>query len=642
MFACPTAATLARMGDDSLGGTTDGVLERHIEGCPECQARLERLARNDAGAEGTMPRLPEAGRPPEIPGFVIERELGRGAMSVVYQGRQPSLDRRVALKVVRSGPAAGSLEQTRWLREARSFSRVRHDHVVRLYQVGEADGWLYLVLELIPGGTLKDRLDIPYAAQDAARLIEIIAGAVAAVHRAGLLHLDLKPSNVLLDAAPDTPRERAAPRVGDFGIAYRWNDPDATTTVTGLAGPLGTPSYMAPEQVKGDRAAIGPAADIYGLGALLYHVLTGRPPYSAPSVAETLEQVRNQEPVPPRRLNPAIPPDLETVCLKCLQKKPGDRYASAEAVAEDLHRFVDGRPIVARPVSPLEKSWRWCRRRPVVAALAGTLALTLSAAFVSILLLWKHAEAERRRAEADYMISQAALFEILDLESRAAGSTTLSRDHLISCVQSARRRLLELAEPRSDDLANWYLIALLDQELGRNLGRIGKPSERHFFDRESLMYWEKVLGKDPRDLVAMYRRMEILHSVAAFAENQGKVDESIILWEQAIVAGEKLLTILFGSDCRPVLASTPLSRLVDRTGDHQRARNIVEGDLRMLDAAPLSLAECRNSLAELLVRRGDHQRARMIREAHLRMLESVPSRAMTPRIALDFVHRRVL
>ncbi len=197
-------------------------------------------------------------------------------MSVVYQARQPSLGRLVALKVVRRGPGAGSSEYARWLREARSFSLVRHDNVVRLYQVGEADGWLYLVLELVRGGTLNGRLDVPYPARDAARLLATIAGAVAAIHRAGLLHLDLKPSNILLDAGPATPRELATPRVGDFGLAYRWDDPDATATATGPIGPVGTPRYMAPEQVRGDRAAIGPAADLYGLAPLFHHLLTGR------------------------------------------------------------------------------------------------------------------------------------------------------------------------------------------------------------------------------------------------------------------------------------------------------------------------------------------------------------------------------
>ena len=369
MIACPFAATLARLGTDPFRDGTLSTLEGHIQGCPGCQAELDRLVRNDAAGELALPRLlPGRNEWPKVPGFVIERELGRGSTGVVYLARQPSLSRLVALKVVRSGPSAGSREYARWLREGRSFSALRHENVVRLHDVGQAGGWLYLVLEYVPGGTLNDRLDAPYAPRDAARLLEPIAGAVEAIHLAGLLHLDLKPSNILMDAPPGTPRERATPRVGDFGLAYVWDDPDATANALGPIGPLGTPRYMAPEQVGAGRETLGPAADVYGLGALLYHVMTGRPPFVAPSVAETLEQVRHQEPVPPRRLNPAIPRDLETICLKCLRKEPGQRYGSAQAVADELRRFLDGVAIAARPVSAPEKTWRWCRRRPAVAA----------------------------------------------------------------------------------------------------------------------------------------------------------------------------------------------------------------------------------------------------------------------------------
>ena len=217
-MSCPSTAILARLGLDSLQDETLSTLEEHIACCPDCQAKLNRLVRND-GAGAPSPVLPAREETPTLPGFVIERELGRGSMSVVYLARQPSLGRQVALKVVRSGPAAGSREYARWLREGRSFSLLRHENVVRLHDVGEAGGWLYLVLEYVPGGTLDDGLDVPYAPRDAARLLAAIADAVEAIHRAGLLHLDLKPSNILMDAAPGAPRERATPRVGDFGLA---------------------------------------------------------------------------------------------------------------------------------------------------------------------------------------------------------------------------------------------------------------------------------------------------------------------------------------------------------------------------------------------------------------------------------------
>ena len=252
--------------------------------------------------------------------------------------------------------------------EAKASSRVRHENVVRLYQAGDAGGWHYLVLELVPGGTLEDRLDIAYAPTDGARLLATVAGAVAAIHREGLLHLDLKPSNILLDRPPGTPREKAVPRVGDFGIASPWNDPDATATLTGSTGPLGTPRYMLPEQVAGDRKRIGPAADLYGLGAVFYHVLTGHPPFSATSVADLFEQIQNAEPVAPRRLNPAIPArprdDLPEVSAKSpgaslrLGQRPGrrleplDRRPSDRRGDRPLSWSGPGGPAGAAPPSP--------------------------------------------------------------------------------------------------------------------------------------------------------------------------------------------------------------------------------------------------------------------------------------------------
>ena len=323
MSLCPSAATIARFVTDPLEGTAFASLEEHIEGCDGCRARLDRLQAIDGVSKsdeaGCLPRPYD---PPEIPGFVIECELGRGSMGVVYQAFQPALNRRVALKIVQSGPAAGARDHARWLREARAVSSVRHPNVVTLFEMDEADGWLYLVLELIPGGTLERRLDTPYAPREAAMALRAIAEGLAAIHAAGLIHLDLKPSNILLDGGPESSRESAVPRVADFGIAWRWNDPDSILATGSFAGPVGTPSYMAPEQVTGDRKAIDERTDIYGLGAILYHLLTGHRPFAAATAIDTLEQVRHQEPVSPRRWNPTIPRDIETICLKCLEKDP--------------------------------------------------------------------------------------------------------------------------------------------------------------------------------------------------------------------------------------------------------------------------------------------------------------------------------
>ena len=283
-------------------------------------------------------------------------------MGVVYQALEPSLGRRVALKVVRSGPSAGSHDYARWLREARSFARVRHDNVVRLYQVGEAGGWLYMVLELVPGGTLKQRLKAPYAPRDAALLLETIAKAVIAIHREGLVHLDLKPSNILLDAGPETPRERAVPRVADFGLAFRTDDSEASLATALPAGPAGTPSYMAPEQVSFDRQTLGPAADVYGLGAILYHLLTGPSPIRRRPTSSTCStRSATRRPVARGELNPQD---------SAATSRPFASSAFRRNPAGDMVRprpwpttCVDGSTAGRsrrHGIPRGEKTWRWC------------------------------------------------------------------------------------------------------------------------------------------------------------------------------------------------------------------------------------------------------------------------------------------
>ena len=256
----------------------------------------------------------------------------------------------VAIKFLRRSAAAGAEDRARWLREAQSLSRVRDRGIVQIFQIGEADGWLYLVLELIRGGSLKDRLTKPLSPYIAARFAETIARALAEIHKAGLLHLDLKPSNILLDGPPDSSWEQMTPLIGDFGIARLQDDPVAGRN--GASRIWGTPSYMAPEQIEADRGAMEPTADIYAVGATLYHLLTGRPPFVAATAGETFDQVLHRDAVSPRELVPSVPRDLETVCLKCLQKSPQHRYASAAALANDLERFLTGEPVHARRDRP--------------------------------------------------------------------------------------------------------------------------------------------------------------------------------------------------------------------------------------------------------------------------------------------------
>jgi tetratricopeptide (TPR) repeat protein len=313
---------------------------------------------------------------PAVPGYEILAELGRGGMGVVYQARHLPLKRLVALKMILSGPHASATERARFRTEAEAVARLDHPNIVRIYEVGEHDGRSYLALEHVAGGSLQDRVaGAPQPEREAAQLVERLARAIAHAHQQGILHRDLKPSNVLLTAD-------GIPKVTDFGLARLTDAGDGPTPTEAL---IGSPHYMSPEQAVGKPRAIGVPADVYSLGAILYYLLTGRPPFTGTSLLNTLQQVRAREPVPPDRLREKLTRDLETVCLKCLEKRPDQRYESASALADDLARFLEGQPIQARRASFWERLRRSARGRPALLA-KGALALALLCLGVS--LLW--------------------------------------------------------------------------------------------------------------------------------------------------------------------------------------------------------------------------------------------------------------
>ena len=282
--------------------------------------------------------------------------------------RQVQLNRPCALKMILAGAHASPQLASRFLSEAQAIARLHHPHIVQIYSIGDANGLPYVELEYLPGGSLDRQLDgTPWKSDRAARLVEQLARAVADAHAQGIIHRDLKPANVLLSVD-------GTPKVSDFGLAkFLGSD----SGLTGSDAIMGSPSYMAPEQAEGKTREVGPEADVYALGTILYELITGRPPFRGASILETLEQVKTAEAVPPSRLVPRLPRDIETISLKCLQKEPAKRYRTSAALAEDLHRFQAGEPILARRIGTPERVWRWCRRNPVVSGLIAIVAMAL-------------------------------------------------------------------------------------------------------------------------------------------------------------------------------------------------------------------------------------------------------------------------
>jgi serine/threonine-protein kinase len=387
--------------------------------------------------EGPPARTGEGTSLPRVPGYKVEAVLGYGGVGVVYRARQLRLNRPVALKMLLAGPFAQPEERLRFLREAEAVAALRHPHVVQIYDLGDADGRPYFTMELVEGGSLAAKIaGTPQPAGWAASLVATLAGAIHVAHQSGIVHRDLKPGNVLLTAD-------GVPKVTDFGLARRLED-SGSLTLSGA--PMGTPSYMAPEQARGDNRAIGPATDVYALGAILYDLLTGRPPFRGETATATLQQVVADEPVPPGRLNPAVPRDLETICLKCLHKEPSRRYASAQALADDLRRFERREPITARPVGPLEKAAKWVRRRPTAAALLAAGLLLLAGVLAAA--LWYVDDRARLRAEA-----QSRGWEV-NREANAA------LDQAESHLQRLRDRLDDPLEVREllSDIDQWQRL----------------------------------------------------------------------------------------------------------------------------------------------------------------------------------------
>ena len=401
-----------------------------------------------AGGSGVGPILPEA-----IGRYAVSAELGRGGMGIVYRGRDRELKRDVAIKLVLDPTRVGEDELRRFRREASAAARLKHPGIVAVHEVGEDEGRPFLVLELVEGRNLEELLRAEQVDhRRAAELVRGVAEALAHAHAQGVVHRDVKPENVLVDAS-------GRPRLTDFGLA---RDVVASAALTVSGQVMGTPAYMAPEQARGDARAHGPGTDVYALGGLLYRALAGRPPFAAPSLEALLAQVLTAEPCPPRRLDPAIPIDLETIALRCLEKEPARRYGTAGEVAEELGRWLEARPIVARPVGRAGRALRWARRDPLRAGLVGlVLLLLLTGGFSAAVLpdlLAARAEAQLlRQARADAAEGRQALARVRELP--AAPGPGRERDRALHALVSALdawdrlQRLDQAARPQAAAVA---------------------------------------------------------------------------------------------------------------------------------------------------------------------------------------------
>lgn len=497
-------------------------------------------------------------------GYDIVSELGRGGMGVVYLARHVRLKRLVALKMILAGELASFDERLRFRREAETAARLQHPHIVQVYDVGEADGHAYLAMEYVAGGTLARKLNgQPLPPRDAAELVEQLAQAIQHAHEQGVVHRDLKPGNVLLsvegetaDSSVSTPQgtraganraassggvskqERAGglrAKVADFGLA-KLLEHGAGMTHTGAV--LGTPSYMAPEAASGGD--VGVAADVYSLGAILYESLTGRPPFRGATVAHTLEQLKTHEPITPRAFDSRIPRDLETICLKCLEKDPRRRFASARELGDDLRRYLDGELILARPIGTLARGWRWMQRRrakavALLGVLFGVLAVLAVSLYFNARLSLSLGETEQQRRivfrQRDEILSQSvALSRERDDARRLQHESEKLRGQA-----DRQREAAELARYSAEMLlADRFLkvaeVAAADELLRRHRPSAGAADRRGF-------EWHHLWSCCHRELATIDPACGPIRDVRPAPDGRRLVvcgkDGSITLWERS-------------------------------------------------------------------------------------------------------------
>jgi serine/threonine-protein kinase len=483
------------------------------------------------------------GKPPPmrnpVPGYEIVAELGRGGMGVVYKARQTSLNRIVALKMVLAGEYASATACSRFLGEAEVVANLHHPNIIQVYEFGKHEDYPYFTLEYVEGGSLDQHLDgTPWPARRAVETIEALARAMAAAHKQGVVHRDLKPANVLLGADGTL-------KITDFGLAKRV---EGNSGLTQSGSIVGTPSYMAPEQAGGQSKRVGRAADIYALGAILYELLTGRPPFKADTAVDTVMQVLCDEPVSPSRLNPKCPRDLETICLKCLEKEPSKRYAAANDLADDLARFRDGEPIRARPAGRWERTRRWVRKRPATAALIGVSALAAAALLIvgwtyNLNLQAALREAKDRRVEAEEQRTLAVAAQLTADERRADAEQQRSVAEAAQKVADEQRRQAVANADEADRQRKLVAdnfgkrLDVIDDIVFNIDGRLammqGMGSVRIEFLNEVMKLSQQLLKDYPNDPRARRQAGRVHRSFGELAQSSGNSREAEKAFRQA-------------------------------------------------------------------------------------------------------------
>jgi tetratricopeptide (TPR) repeat protein len=541
----PQAQTCEECGTELPANAPEGL-------CLRCLAAMGLLLAGGKPVSG--PDLPESGRESAIidrrvryfGDYELLEEVARGGMGIVYRARQVSLDRIVAVKMLLFGEFSSEDHVKRFRAEAEVAASLQHPNIVAIHEIGRHEGLHYFSMDYVPSRNLAELArNGPLPAHRAARYLKTIAQAVDYAHGRGVLHRDLKPSNVLID-------ETDEPRITDFGLAKRLN-PVSELTDTGHI--LGSPSFMPPEQVDRTRGALGRHSDIYSLGALLYHVLTGRPAFVAETIEEILSQVLNVEPVSPRLLNGSVPRDLETICLKCMSKEPRARYGTAGEVAQELDCWLSGRPIRARATGVAEKIWRWSRRRPALAGLIGTaLLLLLTVAFGSSLMFSREKQARMNEANLR-LLAQAS-------EKKAQSAADKSRqvallwEHLLQGIGPAtpldtRRKILRLAAEhvRKDFAGQPETLLELKTALARAYHEMGMYGEMEGMAGEVLEL-NRSYHKEPDAAISA-----ALCLLADALMHQHKLEDAEKLSRQALEMQRKLV-----GDAKPELFN-PLNTL---------------------------------------------------------------------------------